>query len=219
MFDTIGCNSGSTEVPATLCSFVPHSRSAIRRTSGTRGSTTYVPKLALTDFSLDLDRKAGVGSMDWPSLVVGSVIGGLITWGVTALYSRRQEKVIAHLPGRIVQELIQRGLIVPEKETEARTAARRALVSWAAFEVPDSQAEMNQASYRDFERADLELRHVYERLRAMLAPEDVERLDEAQEAWRSFRDKQIRLAGGFYEGGSVEPLVHNMEALALTEAR
>ncbi len=147
----------------------------------------------------------------------GGLIGGFITWAVTHFYSRRQEKVIAHLPERIVREFLQRGLIVPEREAEARTVARRALVSWATSDA--SQAEMNQASYRDFEKADLGLRHSYERLRMILEPKDLERLDQAQEAWRSFRDEQVRFAGGFYEGGSIRPLIHNVEALVLTETR
>ncbi len=155
--------------------------------------------------------------MDWIGLLVGGVTGGFITLVVTHLYSWRQEKVIARLPERIVREFIRQGLIVPEKETEARTAARRALVSWATYD--GSQAEMNQASYHDFEKADLELRHSYERLRAILDPEALERLDQAQEVWHSFRDKEVKFAGGFYEDGSVRPLMHNVEALALTEAR
>lgn len=157
--------------------------------------------------------------MDWLTLIVGVAIGGFVTWAVTHLYSQRQERVIAGLPEHIVRVLIQRGLIVREKETEARTAARSGLVSWAKSVA--TQADMNQASYQDFEKADLALRHVYERLRAILQPqpEHLERLDQAQEAWRSFRDEQIKLAGGFFEGGSIRPMIHNLEGVALTEVR
>lgn len=157
--------------------------------------------------------------MDWLILSVGVVMGGLITWAVTHLYSGRQEKVIGRLPDHIVRLLIEGGLIAPEKATEARAVARSGLVSWWATSENATQPDMNQGSYQDFEKADLALRHVYERLRAMLHTKDLERLEQAQEAWRSFRDRQIKLAGGFYEGGSIQPLIHNMEALSLTEAR
>ncbi len=74
--------------------------------------------------------------------------------------------MIALLPERTAQELIRRGLIGAERENEARAAAQEALLSWAASDAPSSsQAEMNEASHRDFEKADLELRHAYERLR------------------------------------------------------
>jgi uncharacterized protein YecT (DUF1311 family) len=158
--------------------------------------------------------------MDWASLLAGSVIGGLVTWVVTHLYSRRGDRAIALLPERIAQELVQRGLINPERETEARAAARDSFLSWATSDAPPlTQAEMNEASYRDFKEADLELQRTYGRLYTALGPEDRQRLNETQEAWRSFRDKQIRLAGGFYEGGSIQPLLHNTAALKVTEAR
>jgi uncharacterized protein YecT (DUF1311 family) len=82
-----------------------------------------------------------------------------------------------------------------------------------------TQAEMNRTSFQDFEKADLELRQIYERVSSMLEPDDLKRLEESQKAWRSFRDKQVKLAGGFYEGGSIQPLIHNVEAHAQTEAR
>lgn len=79
--------------------------------------------------------------------------------------------------------------------------------------------EMNQTSYEEFEKADLELRQAYERLRSLLSGGSLRRLEEAQDAWVAFRKKQVLLAGGFYEGGSIQPLIHNVEAQALTEAR
>lgn len=78
---------------------------------------------------------------------------------------------------------------------------------------------MNQTSYESFESADLALQQACRRLRLVLDEKDLERLNEAQEAWTAFRDKQVMLAGGFYEGGSIRPLIHNMEAQAVTEVR
>lgn len=85
------------------------------------------------------------------------------------------------MPDRIVDALVQRGLVLTERETEARAVAREVVGDYSG-----SQTEMNLASYRDFEKADLELQSAYERLHSMLGPYDRLHLQEAQEAWRSF---------------------------------
>lgn len=82
-----------------------------------------------------------------------------------------------------------------------------------------TQAEMNQGSFEEFEKVDLDLKQAYERLRSLLDGESLKHLEEAQEAWQTFRKKQVVLAGGFYTGGSIQPLIHNVEAHALTESR
>ena len=82
-----------------------------------------------------------------------------------------------------------------------------------------TQAEMNQGSFEEFEKADLELKQAYERLWSLLDGESLKRLEEAQNAWQVFRNKQVVLAGGFYTGGSIQPLIHNVEARVLTESR
>ena len=103
----------------------------------------------------------------------------------------------------------------PDEEAEASVAA----ITKAGSERTITQAEMNQASYEEFEKAELELKQALERLKSVLGPEDMKRLEEAQRAWLGFRKRQVVLAGGFYEGGSIQPLIHNVEAQALTEAR
>ncbi len=82
-----------------------------------------------------------------------------------------------------------------------------------------TQAEMNQGSYEEFEKADLELKQAYERLRSLLEGDNLKHLEEAQRAWQAFRKKQVLLAGSFYMGGSIRPLIHNVQACALTESR
>jgi uncharacterized protein YecT (DUF1311 family) len=103
----------------------------------------------------------------------------------------------------------------PEGEAKASVAA----ITHSASDRIVTQAEMNQGSYEEFEKVDLELKQALERLRSVLGQEDSKRLEEAQQAWLKFRKKQVVLAGGFYEGGSIQPLIHNVEAQALTEAR
>lgn len=106
----------------------------------------------------------------------------------------------------------------------ANGSTEEAEASVAAITETDSdkiitQAEMNQTSFEEFEKAELELKHAYERLGSVLDLEDMRRLDEAQHAWLKFRKKEVILAGGFYEGGSIQPLIQNVEAQALTKAR
>jgi uncharacterized protein YecT (DUF1311 family) len=86
-------------------------------------------------------------------------------------------------------------------------------------EKPTTQFELNQTSFQDFEKTDMELKHALERLGSVIDPPDAERLDIAQEVWRAFRDKQARFAAGFYEGGTIQPLIYNVELHAVTEAR
>jgi len=82
-----------------------------------------------------------------------------------------------------------------------------------------TQADLNQTSFQGFEKSDLALRHVLERLEPLLSASDIERLKRAQSAWRRYRDKQIAFAGGLFEGGSMRPLIHNLEAQSLTDTR
>lgn len=62
--------------------------------------------------------------MDIIAPTVGLIGGGLITWLVAHLCYRRQQKDQAHLPDRIVDALLAKGVFPQEKETEARTVAR-----------------------------------------------------------------------------------------------
>jgi uncharacterized protein YecT (DUF1311 family) len=157
--------------------------------------------------------------MDWLPWVAGIVIGGIITLLVTHVYARRQEKSLARLPEQVAQTLIprlvERGLIEQGKETEARAVTQEVLSSsWGL-----TQAEMNQASMRDFKEAEAELQTVYERLRSHIGPEERQLLAKAQEAWKTFQEKEVRFAGALYKGGSIQPLIHNSAALGLTRER
>lgn len=96
---------------------------------------------------------------------------------------------------------------------------RVALITHSASSRPITQTEMNQASYDEAEKANLKLQQALRRLSAVLSPENAKRLEETQTAWHAFREKQIVLAGSFYGGGSMQLLIHNVEAQALTEAR
>lgn len=82
-----------------------------------------------------------------------------------------------------------------------------------------TQAEMNQLSYEEFEKSELELKQIYERLTGALSASERQRLDESQKAWLRYRNQQVAFAGSLYEGGSIQPLIHNIEAQTLTNER
>lgn len=179
--------------------------------------------------------------MDWGILKdVGIFVVGLVT-GPTAYFvkrkiERRPEHENLELKERLLKinrEMNDQNL-TPEKLKDLEASLRNKVGSRSSPEETQAkieaitehpsgkiitQAEMNQTSYEGFEKADLALQQAYRRLRSILDEKDLERLDEAQEAWATFRDKQVVLAGGFYEGGSIRPLIHNVEAQAVTEAR
>lgn len=149
----------------------------------------------------------------------GLVVGSAVTWAITHFYARREERSLALLPQQVAQtlipQLVQRGFIEKANETAARAVTREVLSSsWGT-----TQYEMNQASRRDFAKADAELGAVHERLRAYIPPDERELLDEAQEAWKAFRDKDVRFAGALYKGGTIQPLIQNSAALGLTRER
>ena len=57
------------------------------------------------------------------------------------------------------------------------------------------------------------------RLQSILDGASLDEFEASQVAWKSYRDKQVAFASGFYRGGSIAPLIRNSEAAALTNAR
>lgn len=179
--------------------------------------------------------------MDWSVLKdVGLFVAGLIIGPLAYFAKRRVERRSDHEDLELKERLLKINKemkeqdLTPDQLKELEQLLRRKLKGRSSAQEAEgvvvtmleglsertiTQAEMNQVSHQDVENADLELRHAYERLAAEMSPDDLKRLQETQTAWREFRDKQVEFAGGFYEGGSIRPLIHNVEAHALTEAR
>src|SRR5436305_7866216 len=126
---------------------------------------------------------------------------------------------------KITKEMKEQNL-TPEQLQELEKALRQKLRSRTSLdgsdrvvvalfeglsEKPTTQFEMSQLSFQDFESADLELKHAYEKLDSIVDPADAERLERAQECWNQFRDMQARFADGLYEGGSIQPMIRNLE--------
>ena len=179
--------------------------------------------------------------MDWPILkdvafFAAGLAVALIAYFAKRWIERKPEHENLEIKERVLQisKQMKEQNLSTEQVRELEDALRRKVQSRKASEEtnrvvvevfqgfsekPTTQFELNQISFQDFEKNDLELKHVLERLGSIIDPPDAERLKIAQDAWREFRDKQARFAAGFYEGGTIKPLIYNVELHAVTEAR
>lgn len=81
-----------------------------------------------------------------------------------------------------------------------------------------SQSEMNQQAYADFEKADAALNTIYAQVIAKLDVEGQGKLKAAQKAWVTFRDAQAELDADSERGGSAA-LLFRARSLAGSTAR
>ena len=170
------------------------------------------------------------------ALFMAGIIVAAIAYFAKRLIERKPEHENLSIKERILQisKQMKEQNLSPEQlrdlEDALRRKARSRKVAGEADRVivemfhgfsekPTTQFELNQTSFQDFEKTELELKHAIERLSSIIDPPDAERLNIAQEVWREFRDKQARFAAGFYEGGTIQPLIYNVELHAVTEAR
>ncbi len=100
---------------------------------------------------------------------------------------------------------------------------------------PITQADMNQCTAREFQRADDEMNRVWAEARAAMQRSDRETAEyrdpsdtrpgyyaallESQRAWLRYRDAQCLIEGYAARGGSMEPMLVSGCQRALTVAR
>lgn len=84
---------------------------------------------------------------------------------------------------------------------------------------PQSQAEMNMCAAKRFKAADAELNRVYNRLASMLEGDNLARLKAAEVSWIKYRDDNCGYEAGFFEGGSMRPLILSSCFERVTKAR
>lgn len=83
-----------------------------------------------------------------------------------------------------------------------------------------TQGEMNQEAYRDFQAADKALNAAYAKaLKALPDDEAREKLKTAQRAWLAYRDAEAECEADFVRGGTMAPLERACSLKALTEDR
>ena len=82
-----------------------------------------------------------------------------------------------------------------------------------------TQSEMNQQSAIDVRDADNDLDSTILDLRRFLDDEEQQSLDQVQSAWRAFRQAQGAFVGSQWQGGSMQPLMVNLELANVTKRR
>jgi uncharacterized protein YecT (DUF1311 family) len=84
-------------------------------------------------------------------------------------------------------------------------------------EAAEDQATLNVTSKKLCDLLDARLKALETKIRQKLDGPARTLFDQSAAAWRNYRSAQVKLAGSFYEGGSIQPLVHNQAYSDLTE--
>ena len=88
-------------------------------------------------------------------------------------------------------------------------------LAWA-----QSQSEMNETSWADFQKADARLNVTYKKLLSKLDADGKKKLIAAERAWVAYRDAHADFEADLgARGGSMAPLIYNETCVELTEAR
>ena len=82
-----------------------------------------------------------------------------------------------------------------------------------------TQTEMNEKAYKDYQKADSEMNKVYQQLIKILSKEDKKMLVTAQKNWLKFRDSHCKFESEQYNGGSIQPLILSTCLSEQTEKR
>lgn len=85
------------------------------------------------------------------------------------------------------------------------------------IEAAEDQTKLNLISKELCDLLDARMKKVEAQIRKKLDEDAGALFDKSAEAWRSYRTAQVKLEGSFYQGGSIQPLVHNQAYSALTE--
>lgn len=84
---------------------------------------------------------------------------------------------------------------------------------------PKTQTEMNICAAEEFKLADKELNETYSRVSKGLEPNHKDALLKAQRAWIKYKDLACEAYSLQAEGGSMQPMLHNMCLTRLTGER
>ena len=85
-----------------------------------------------------------------------------------------------------------------------------------------TQAEANACARRDYEKAEAEMKVVYEQLMTELAGragKGREKLEKAQSLWLRYRAAACESEASLYEGGSIRPAIYNGCLASVTRER
>ncbi len=117
------------------------------------------------------------------------------------------------------------GTIISDKREE-RTVSVTAKVEGESLMTAElraskgfTQLEMNQQSAIDVRDADSEVESALIELRRFLSEDELEALERSQVAWMAFRQAQGDFAGSQWQGGSIQPLMINLEVVNVSKRR
>lgn len=82
-----------------------------------------------------------------------------------------------------------------------------------------TQTEMNMKSQELYELWDNALNYLWDELESSLSEKEFSKLLSQQRIWIAEKEKSVEEAGKEFEGGSIYPLVVNMENAEITEER
>jgi uncharacterized protein YecT (DUF1311 family) len=110
---------------------------------------------------------------------------------------------------------------VPTQEAPKTQAFQSTVPQTTAVNCGDStsQTAMNECFAREAKQDQLLLEGLLKELAAKLDAPDKERLEEVQSQWVKYRNAHCRWQAGFFEGGSVQPMMYSTCISALTRNR
>ncbi|WFC30378.1 lysozyme inhibitor LprI family protein [Proteus mirabilis] len=73
----------------------------------------------------------------------------------------------------------------------------------------ETQTEINQCAYQDFQQKNEELSQIYQQYYAKLETKRQQQLQYAQSVWMTFRDLSCQYEADYYQGGSLAPMVYS----------
>ncbi len=82
---------------------------------------------------------------------------------------------------------------------------------------PQTQTDMNICASQAYQRADKILNQLFQQIKRKYRSQDFKKLQQVQFDWLKFRDSHCKFEASFYEGGTLQPLIHGkcMETLTL----
>jgi len=106
-------------------------------------------------------------------------------------------------------------------KTQAYKLVQSTVPKTAAVNCGDSttQTAMNECFGREAKQDQLLLESLLKELAAKLDAPDKERLEEVQSLWVKYRDAHCRWQAGFFEGGSIQPMMYSTRISARTGNR
>jgi uncharacterized protein YecT (DUF1311 family) len=85
--------------------------------------------------------------------------------------------------------------------------------------VAQTQMEMNQTGYNDFNKADAELNIIYKKVMKILNEKEKKLMIKAEKDWLIFRDSHCKFEIEQYDGGSIQPLIYSTCLTEQTNSR